>query len=60
MIHTDLSKLKPALFTRVTEALEEMRSDEKLKALGATGVAVSETLREIGRASCRERVYGTV
>lgn len=47
MIHTDLSKLNPALFTRVTDALEEMRSDEKLKALGVTGIAISETLREI-------------
>lgn len=47
MIHTDLSKLKPALFSRATDALEEMRSDETLRMLGVTGIAVSETLREV-------------
>lgn len=47
MIHTDLTKLKPALQNRVVAALEEMRGDEELKKLGASGIAVSETLRDI-------------
>jgi hypothetical protein len=47
MIHTDLTKLKPALMNKATDALEEMRNDATLKSLGVTGVSVSETLREI-------------
>lgn len=47
MIHTDISKLKPELQNRVTAALDAMRADEKLKELGVTGIAVSESLREV-------------
>ena len=47
MIHTDITQLKPALQNRVIAALEEMRSDPKLKELGVTGIAVSEAIREV-------------
>lgn len=47
MIHTDLTKLKPALQNCAIAALEEMREDATLKELGATGVAVSEAVREV-------------
>jgi hypothetical protein len=47
MIHTDLTLLKPVLQTKIMAALEEMRGDAELKRLGVTGIAVSETLREL-------------
>lgn len=47
MIHTDISKLKPALQNRVLAALEEMRSDSELKTMGVTEISVSETIREL-------------
>ena len=47
MIHTDISELKPALQNRARDAIEEMKADQTLRALGATGIAVSETLREL-------------
>ena len=47
MIHTDISKLKQPIQSKASAALEEMRSDPMLKSLGATGIAVSETLREL-------------
>lgn len=47
MIHTDLTLLKPALKDRVQKALDDMRADDELRMLSVTGVAVSETLREI-------------
>ena len=47
MIHTDLTMLKEPLQKSVMEALDEMRHDETLRTLGASGVEVSETLREL-------------
>jgi len=47
MIHNDIGELKPALQNRVRAALEEMRSDQKLKNLGVTSIAVSEAMREM-------------
>jgi len=47
MIHTDLLMLKAEIKDKAVAALEEMRTDPTLLALGATGVMVSETLREL-------------
>lgn len=47
MIHTDLTKLKEPLQKNIVAALDEMRGDEGLRVLNVTGIAVSETLREL-------------
>jgi len=47
MIHTDIQLLKEPLQKNILAALEEIRADEALQVLGCTGVAVSETMREL-------------
>ena len=47
MIHADISKLKGTLYNKAIAALEEMRNDAELKRMGVTGIAVSESLREV-------------
>jgi len=46
MIHNDLALLKPAMQTRASAALEEMRNDRILKEFGVTSMGILETLRE--------------
>ena len=47
MIHTDLLILKDGIREKAIAALAEMRADTGLRELGADGVMVSETLREL-------------
>ena len=45
MLHTALDLLEPELEEKVRKAIEEMRADPGLKAMGVDGIAISETLR---------------
>ena len=47
MIHTALDKLTLQTMKSALAALDEMRSDPKLKSYGVTEIVVSETLREL-------------
>jgi len=45
MLHTALDLLEQDLEEKVRKAIEEMRADPGLKAMGVDGIAISETLR---------------
>lgn len=47
MIHTALDKLTLPTMKAAIAALDEMRSDPKLKSYGVTEIVVAETLREL-------------
>jgi hypothetical protein len=46
-VQTDIRLLVPALENRAYEIIEELKVNKELKALGASGVIVTETLREL-------------
>ena len=47
MIHKKISDLELSVQRRFQEAWEEMNSSARLKELGADGVAINETLRDL-------------
>jgi hypothetical protein len=47
MLQTALDLLEPALEAKARKAIEAMRSDATLKAMGVDGIAVSETMRHL-------------
>jgi len=47
MLKTALNLLDPAVEAKARKAIEAMRADEKLKALGVDGIGISETLRDL-------------